>query len=55
VRSSGNTVFLVNDDEVWLERRAPHAPIEQTGPEASRTNRTGEDAYPRRKGRAADA
>ena len=38
-----NSVFLVNDDEgglhydyeVWFEELAPHAPIDQAGPEAA--------------------
>ena len=57
---------LHHDYEVWLERvcsrlyPAPHAPIDQAGPEAAdpRTgghNRTGEDACPERRDRAADA
>jgi hypothetical protein len=41
----GNSVFLVNDNEsglhhdyeVWLEGLAPHAPIDQAGPEAGGT------------------
>ena len=51
---------LHHDYEVWLERLAPHAPIDQAGPEAAgpRTgghNRTGEDACPERSDRNADA
>jgi thiamine phosphate synthase YjbQ (UPF0047 family) len=41
---------LHHDDEVWLERLAPHAPIDQYW-----HNRTGEDACPERRDRNADA
>ena len=41
---------LHHDYEVWLERLAPHAPIDQYW-----HNRTGEDACPERRDRTADA
>jgi secondary thiamine-phosphate synthase enzyme len=34
---------LHHDYEVWLERLAPHAPIDQAGPGGRLHNRTGED------------
>ena len=63
----GNSVFLVNDDEsdldhnyeVWLGKvysrlhPAPHAPIDQAGPEAGCT--TGRARTPVRPGQVADA
>ena len=47
-----NSVFLVNDDEsglhhdyeVWPEELAPHAPIDQAGPEAAGPRTVGTSA-----------
>ena len=46
---------LHHDYEVWLEKLAPHAPIGQCRPRGRLHNRTGEDACPERRDRAADA
>jgi thiamine phosphate synthase YjbQ (UPF0047 family) len=47
---NGDESGLHQDYEVWLERLAPHAPIEQYW-----HNRTGEDVCPARSDRNADA
>jgi hypothetical protein len=41
---------LHHDYEVWLEKLAPHAPIDQCRSEDRGHNRTGEDACPSRTG-----